>query len=53
MKRKLLQTISEDSNAKGQLLNTHFSFIKNLRKREYNETLHQLFIDFKKLMNQL
>jgi hypothetical protein len=48
MKRKLLGTISEDFDAKGQLLNIYYAFIKYLRKWEYNETMHQLFIDFKK-----
>jgi hypothetical protein len=46
--KKLLGTISEDFNAKGQLLNIYFAFIIYLRKWEYNETMHQLFINFKK-----
>jgi len=43
-----LGTISEDFNAKGQLFNIYYAFIKYLRKWKYNETMHQLLIDFKK-----
>jgi len=38
-----------DSDAIGQLLIIYSAFVKYLRKKlEYNETVHQLFIDFRK-----
>ena len=38
-----------DSDAIGQILIIYSVFVKYLRKkREYNEAVHQLFIDFKK-----
>ena len=48
MQRKLLGIISVDFDTTGQLL-IYYAFIKYLRKKmEYNEAVHQLFIDFKK-----
>ena len=42
-------TISVDFGATGQLLITYAADVKYLRKKlEYNEAVHQLFIDFKK-----
>ena len=38
-----------DSDATGQLLIVYSAFVKYLKKKwEYNEAVHQLFIDFKK-----
>jgi len=49
MRRKLLGIINVDSDATGQLVIIFSAFVKYLRKKwEYNETVHQLFIDFKK-----
>ena len=49
MQRKLWGIINVDSDAIGQLLITYSVFVKYLRKkREHNEAVHQLFIDFKK-----
>src|SRR5215468_436003 len=49
MQRKLLGIINVDSDAIGQLLIIYSVFVKYLRKKwEYNESVHQLFIDFKK-----
>ena len=49
MQRKLLGIITVDSDATGRLLITYSEFVKFLRKKwEYNEAVHQLFIDFKK-----
>jgi hypothetical protein len=45
---KLLGTISVDFDVTDQLLIRFSAFIRYWRKREYNETVHQLFIDFKK-----
>ena len=56
IQRKLLCIIAVDFNATGKLLIIYFAFIKYLikKKLEYNEALHQLFIDFKKaLINPL
>jgi len=54
MQRKLLGIISVDFEATGQLLIIYSAFVKYLRKKwEYNEAVHQFFIDFKKLMIQL
>jgi len=48
MQRKLLGIISVDFDTKVQLLIIYFAFVKYLRyKLEYNEAVHQLFIDFK------
>ena len=39
---------SFDFDATGQLMILYSAFVKNLRKKwEYNEAVHQLFIDFK------
>ena len=49
MQRKLLGIINVGSNATGRLLINYSAFVKFLRKKwEYNEAVHQLFIDFKK-----
>jgi len=49
MQRKLLRIISVDFDATGQLLILYSAFDKYLRKkREYNEAVHHLFMDFKK-----
>jgi hypothetical protein len=54
MQQKLLGIISVDFDATGQLLIIYSAFIKYVRKEwDYNETMHQLFIDFKKPMIQL
>jgi len=50
MQRKIYGIISVDFDTRGQLLIIYSAFIKHLRKkREYNEAMHQLFIDFKSL----
>jgi len=50
MQRKVLGIISVDFDTKGQLLIIYFAFDKYLRyKLEYNEAVHQLFIDFKRV----
>jgi len=44
-----LQIISVDFDTTGQLLIIYSAFVKYLRKKwEYNETVDQLFTDFKK-----
>jgi len=49
MHRKLLGIIDVESDATGRLLIIYSAFVKYLRKKwEYNEAVHQLFIDFKK-----
>ena len=48
MQRKLLGTINVDFDATGQLLIIFSAFVKYLKKWEYNEVVHQLFIDFEK-----
>jgi hypothetical protein len=46
---KLLGIISVGIDVPDQLLNTFSAFVRNRRiKCEYNETVHQLFIDFEK-----
>jgi hypothetical protein len=40
-------------DAAGQLLVMYSAFIKYLKKWEYNEALHQLFIDFKRALIKL
>jgi len=48
MQRKLLEIISVDFDAIGQLPIIYFIFVKYLRKKwEYNEAVHKLFIDLK------
>jgi hypothetical protein len=50
MQRKLLGSISVDLDVTGRLLIIYSAFVKFLEKKkwEYNEAVHQLFIDFKK-----
>jgi len=49
MQRKSLRIINVDFDATGQLLIIYSTFVKYFRKKwEYNEAVHQLFIDFKK-----
>jgi len=49
MQIKLLGIISMDFDATGQIVIIYPAFIKYLRKKqEYNEAVHQLFIDFTK-----
>jgi hypothetical protein len=45
---KLLGTINVDFNVTDQLHIRDSAFVKYWKKWEYNETVHQLFIDFKK-----
>jgi hypothetical protein len=47
---KLLGTISVDFDVTDQLLIRFFAFVRYCRRKkwEYNETVHQLFVDFKK-----
>jgi hypothetical protein len=48
MRRKLFWIINVDSGAIGQLLIIFFIHQILEKKWEYNEAVHQLFIDFKK-----
>jgi hypothetical protein len=49
MQRELLGIISVNFDITGQLLIIYSAFVKILEKKwEYNEAVHQLFIDFKK-----
>jgi hypothetical protein len=49
MQMKLLGITNADSNVRGQLLIRFFYIHQILEKKwEYNGTVHQLFIDFKK-----
>ena len=49
MQKKLLGIINVDLDATDQLLIIYSAIVKSVRKKwEYNETVHQLFIDFKK-----
>jgi hypothetical protein len=48
MQGKLLGFTSVDFDATGELLIIYSAFIKYLRKIEWTEAVHQLFIDFKK-----
>jgi hypothetical protein len=46
---KLLGIINIDLDATGQLLIIYSAFTQHLRKKwEYNEAVHQFFVDFKK-----
>ena len=46
--------INVDSDAIGRLLIIYFAFVKYWRKKwEYNEAVHQVFIDFKKAYNSI
>jgi hypothetical protein len=54
MQRKLLGIISMDFDTTGQLLIIYSAFIKYLIKKwEYNEAVHLLFIGLRKLIIQL
>jgi len=57
MWRKLLGIISVDFDTISQLLIIYSAFTKYLKKKggggEYNEAVHQLFIDFKKSYNSV
>ena len=47
MQRKSLGTINVDFDVTGQIAIIHSVFVEYLRKKwEYNEAVHQLFIDF-------
>ena len=49
MRRKLLGIINAAFDATGLILIIYFSFRQMLEKKwEYNEEVHQLFVDFKK-----
>jgi len=48
MQRKLLGIISVDFNGTGQLLIIYFAFANYMRKKQYNEAVHHLFIDFRR-----
>jgi hypothetical protein len=46
---KLLEIISVGFDVTDQLLIRSFAFVRYWRKKlKYNETVHQLFVDFKK-----
>jgi len=48
MQGKLLGIINVDCDTAGQLLIIYSAFVKYLRKKwEYNEAVHQLFLNFK------
>jgi phosphatidate phosphatase PAH1 len=50
MQRKLLETISVDFDATGQLLIIYSAIVKYLRKKwENHEAVHQLFTDITKV----
>ena len=55
MRRKLSGIINVAFDITGQLLIIYSAFVKYLKKKkwEYDEEVHQLFIDFKKAMIQL
>jgi hypothetical protein len=49
MQRKLLGTISVGFDVTAQLLIIYSAFVEYWRKKlEYNEVVHELFLDFKK-----
>jgi len=49
MQRKLLGFINVDFDTTGQLLIIYSAFVEYLRKKwEYDEAVHQLFVDSKK-----
>ena len=49
MRKKLLGIMNVDFDETVQLLTIYSAFVKYLKKKwEYNEAVHQLFIDFKK-----
>ena len=49
MQRKLFEIVNVDFDATGQLLIIYCAFVKYLRKNG-NNMMHQLFIDFKNLL---
>jgi hypothetical protein len=53
MQRKLLGIIIVDFYTTDQLMITFYAFVIFENKWEYNEVVHQLFIDFKKAWIQL
>jgi len=54
MQRKILGIINVDFDPTSQLLTIHSAFVKYLRKKwEYNEAVHQLFIEFKKAYDSI
>ena len=48
MQKKLLGIINVDFDTTGQLLIIYCAFLKCLRNMEYNEAVHQLFVEFKR-----
>ena len=42
-----------DFDATSQLLIIHSAYLKYLKKLEYNEAVHQLFLDFKDTYNSV
>ena len=42
-----------DFDTTGQLLIIYSAFVKYLKKWEYNEAVHRLFIDFKKVYDSV
>jgi hypothetical protein len=49
MQRRFLGIIDVDCDAKGQRLIVYCAFVKKKKKKwDYNEAVHQLFVDFKK-----
>jgi hypothetical protein len=54
MQRKFLGIIAVDFDGTGQLLIGHSAYVKYWRKKwEYNEAVHKLFIDYKKVDDSL
>jgi hypothetical protein len=48
MQKKLLVNMNVDFDATVQHLIINSAFVKHVRKLDYKEAMHQLFIDFKK-----
>jgi hypothetical protein len=53
MLKKSLRIVSLGFQVTGQLLIINSALFKYLRKPEYNEAMHQLFIDFKKAYDSI
>ena len=54
MQRKLLGITNVDFDATSQVLTIYSAFVRYLKKKwEYNEAVHQLFVDFKKVYNSV
>jgi len=54
MQRKLLEIISVDCDVTGQLLIIYSALVKYLRKKwVYEEPVHQLLIEFKKVYDSV